>query len=254
MSSASKYSAPALDKTLDILECLSSKAVPLSQSEIASAIGRSPNEIYRVLVGLQERRYIVRGEVSGKYRLSLKLYSLAHTHSPMERLREAAALPLNQLAEDVRQSCHLSLLYDDKLIVASQVKSPEPVSLSISEGTIFPLMSTASGRVLLANMTEDGCLGALLKDKKYNALSEKEKAAFVKSLDQIKERNFYIGQSDITGGVTDCAAFVGQVEGGVLAAVAVSGLTSSFPTLAESGKLAKAVVVAANGIRERIGL
>ena len=70
----SKYQAPALDKGLDILEYLASQSVPLSQTDIATGIDKSPNEIYRMLMSLEGRGYIIRDEISGKYRLSLKLF------------------------------------------------------------------------------------------------------------------------------------------------------------------------------------
>jgi uncharacterized membrane protein len=53
-----KYTAPALEKGLDILELLSRAETGLSQSEIARDLGRSVSEIFRMLVVLEERGYI----------------------------------------------------------------------------------------------------------------------------------------------------------------------------------------------------
>ena len=49
------YSAPALDKGLDILELLSSSDNGLTQAEIASRLNKSVNEIYRMLSTLRHR-------------------------------------------------------------------------------------------------------------------------------------------------------------------------------------------------------
>ena len=54
-----KYTAPALEKGLDILELLSSTDAGLSLSEIARDLGRSVSEIFRMLVVLQQRGYTV---------------------------------------------------------------------------------------------------------------------------------------------------------------------------------------------------
>ena len=67
-----KYQAPALEKGLEILEYLSQRATPLSQSEIANGIHKTPNEIYRMLACLEEKGYLIREEISGKYKISLK--------------------------------------------------------------------------------------------------------------------------------------------------------------------------------------
>ena len=45
-----KYSAPALEKGLDILELLSLSASEMSLSQIAAGVGRSKNEIFRAVV------------------------------------------------------------------------------------------------------------------------------------------------------------------------------------------------------------
>ena len=50
-----RYRAPALDKGLDILELLAGIEGGLTQAEIAKALGRSPNEFYRMLERLARR-------------------------------------------------------------------------------------------------------------------------------------------------------------------------------------------------------
>ena len=53
-----KYSAPALEKGLDILEHLSRSETGLAQTEIARALGRSVSGIFRMLVVLRNLGYI----------------------------------------------------------------------------------------------------------------------------------------------------------------------------------------------------
>ncbi|MGB5436146.1 MAG: helix-turn-helix domain-containing protein, partial [Maribacter sp.] len=130
---ATKYNAPALDKGLDILEHLSDVGVPLSQAEIAQGIDRTPSEIYRMLICLEERGYLLRGSNAGKYRLSLKMYSLSHRHTPFDELKRVAHYPMQELSETTRQSCHLSILDNDRLLIIAQTRSPSAVSLSIEE-------------------------------------------------------------------------------------------------------------------------
>ncbi|WP_027330202.1 IclR family transcriptional regulator [Marinimicrobium agarilyticum] len=253
MNRTAKYSAPALDKGLDILEHLSDNVAPLSQAEIATGLGRSPNEIYRVLVGLEARGYILRDESSGKYRLSLKLYTLSHTHSPIEQLTQAAQLPMMELAETVGQSCHLSVPYEGKLMVVSQVKSPEPVSLSISEGTLFPLFSTTSGRVLLAHYSEEQLEKLLIDAGQEPHLSAEQKQQLLAELETIRRDRYHFAPSDITMGVTDCAAFVGMAGSGLTAAVAASSLTSTLGRHHDRESIVAAVLATADKINQRLG-
>jgi len=52
-----KYSAPALEKGLDILELLSEQEIGLTQVEIARSLDRTVGEIFRMLVVLQNRGF-----------------------------------------------------------------------------------------------------------------------------------------------------------------------------------------------------
>src|SRR5206468_4456327 len=83
------YKAPAADKALDILEFMADRPDGVTQTEISTGVGRSIHEIYRIIQLLEKRGYLVR-TASDRYRLSLKLFELAHMHPPVNRLVDAA--------------------------------------------------------------------------------------------------------------------------------------------------------------------
>lgn len=250
-----KYQAPALDKGLDILEYLSSQSVPQSQTEIASGIDRSANEIYRMLVCLENRGYILRDEISGKYRLSLKIYHLSHRHSPVDELRKAAQYPMDELSQTIRQSCHLSILYMNQVMVVIHAKSPGPIAISIEEGNIFPLPLTASGRVLLAYMSEQEKQTVLNGNKIFRDFTGKQQKQFLSSLEQIRKNGYYIVASDLAEGVVDIGVPVGNSSIGTVACLTVPRLSTlnidkgidNDRILAEAKKCAKS-------IQNRIGM
>ena len=90
---AAAYSAPALEKGLDILELLADSAPGLTQNQIAARLGRSAGELFRMLEVLERRGYLGRSPSDGSYSLTLKLFELAHRQPPVKRLlaRRAAA-------------------------------------------------------------------------------------------------------------------------------------------------------------------
>jgi len=223
----SKYQAPALDKGLDILEYLSAQSIPLSQTEIAIGIDKSPNEIYRMLMSLESRGYILRDEVSGKYRLSLKLFYLSHRHSPIDELRKAAQFPLEELANTIRQSCHLSILYMNQVMVIIHAKSPGPIALSIEEGNLFPLPLTASGKVLLAYMPESERITTLRNNAIFKKYSKPQQDDFLSSLINIQQTGAYLKNSDSVSGVTDISVPIGiDSNNGIIACLTISMLSA----------------------------
>jgi DNA-binding IclR family transcriptional regulator len=223
----SKYQAPALDKGLDILEYLSAQSIPLSQTEIAIGIEKTPNEIYRMLMSLESRGYILRDEVSGKYRLSLKLFYLSHRHSPIDELRKAAQFPLEELANAIRQSCHLSILYMNQVMVIIHAKSPGPIALSIEEGNLFPLPLTASGKVLLAYMPEDERTTTLKNNAIFKKYAKPQQEDFLNSLTDIQQTGSYFKNSDSVSGVTDISVPIGiESNNGIIACLTISMLNA----------------------------
>jgi len=147
-----RYRAPALDKGLDILELLAETEEGLSQAEIAKALSRSPNEIYRMLDRLVRRGYIARTSTD-RYELTLKLFALAHRHAPMRRLVSQAMPILRDFARAAGQSCHLAVYDRGEVIVVAQVDSPNYWGIAIRVGARIGLFDTGSGHILLAYAT-----------------------------------------------------------------------------------------------------
>jgi DNA-binding IclR family transcriptional regulator len=239
----SKYQAPALEKGLDILEYLSQRAVPLSQTEIAN-----------MLVCLEERGYLMREEHSAKYLLTLKLYNLSHRHSPVDDIRRASQYPIQQLAINLKQSCHLSVLYNDQLMVICQAKSPSPIALSIEEGSLFPLVLTASGRTLLAFLAPDERMNILNRIPLYKSYSTRKQKGFLQSLEEIRAQAIYVSNSELSKGVTDIVVPIGNLETGVLACLAVSILTTEYDESFTSEELIAEVQQCGKSILTRLGL
>ncbi|MBK1875824.1 IclR family transcriptional regulator [Pelagicoccus mobilis] len=255
MKNENKYAAPALDKGLDILEYLSSIGSPQSQAEVADALGRTPAEIFRMLARLEYRGYIIRDPMSGKYHLSLKLYHLSHTHSPVESLRRASLPAMQDLANKSGHSVHLSVLDQGALLVVAQAKSPSPVSLSIAEGSRFPLSTTTSGMLLLANMGYLEREDFLSLDEAYLGWSKKRQKDYRQKLDTIQQSGHACADSEITQGVTDIAAPIGKEGGSLLASLAISTVSSIVGTKRLSTEeLIKAAVETADRISEANGI
>ena len=149
-----RYRAPALDKGLDILELLAATDDGLSQAEIAKALDRSPNEIYRMLDRLVRRDY-VRRTPEDRFELTLKLFELGHQRPPMRRLVSQATPVMRNFALKAEQACHLVVQDRNILVVVAQVDGPGYWNVSIRIGSRIGLVNTGSGHVFLAFATPE---------------------------------------------------------------------------------------------------
>lgn len=144
-----RYSAPALEKGLDILEALSTSNQGYSLNELSLQLKRSVNEIFRMVSTLHHREYIQISD-NDRYTLTLKMFELAHRQDPIKTLIQEAIPLLTELAERSMQSCHLALYQNGRVIVMAQCDSPERWSFGLKTGALIGLTDTSSGHVLLA--------------------------------------------------------------------------------------------------------
>jgi len=232
-----RYSAPALDKGLDILEFLAGERLPLSQLEVSQGLGRSSGEIYRMLMCLEERGYVIREAESGKFRLTLRLYELGHKQNPAMLLRQAARLPMESLAEETGHACHLSVQYGRSLLVLMERMPIRQICLAVGEGTVFPLLQTSSGKVLLSRMRREDAAESLGDDPIYAAMREPQQRALFKMLENVRQSGELATESTLSKGVSDIAVPVGIEGTDTFAVLVVSYLAGANSDLIRSAVL-----------------
>jgi len=219
-----KYYVPALEKGLDIVETLAASPLPQSLSEMARHLGRTSSELFRMLNALERRGYIERDPISGRYSLTLRLYELAHTHSPVDKLLRAVTIPMRTLAERVKESCHVSTLENGRLVVLAQADSPDSYRFSVEVGAAFSPIHTASGRLLLSHLEAEQFQYFCETSADYRKLSRAGKSKLLAKLDEIRRQGVSTTRNEPVVGVESYAVLVGNPEIDFTAALAVASL------------------------------
>ena len=153
-----------------------------------------------MLTTLERRGYIRRDPLTGAYGLTLRLFELSHTHSPLQGSRRAAASPMRTLTETIRESRHLSVIEREHLVVLVQEESPARVRLSVEIGCAFPLLHTVSGRVLLAHLDEPARADLLAREGELARLPATDQLALHERVRLICARLRHVAQRDNRGG------------------------------------------------------
>jgi DNA-binding IclR family transcriptional regulator len=219
-----KYYVPALEKGLDVLEALAFSPAPQSLSELARTLKRTSSELFRMLSALEKRRYIERDQVSSKYSLTLRLYELAHTHSPVEKLLRAAALPMRALAARLEESCHISTLTAGRLMVLAEAESPSVYRFSVEVGSTFSAVNTASGRLLLSCMTAEEFEDWARHCSDHRRLNAAARSKLRAKLREIRRSGVSTAHNEPVIGVRSYAVLLGNPDTDLRAALAVASL------------------------------
>ena len=143
------YSAPALEKGLDILELLSNFSEGLTQAEIAIKLNKSVNEIYRMITTLKNREYVDFDNEKEVYRLSFKILNMTAKFEPVKTLTTRAIPIMKEITTKANQSVHLAIYTKGKILIIAQEDSPSSFNYHVSVGASFDLLETSSGRVIL---------------------------------------------------------------------------------------------------------
>lgn len=232
------YSVPGLEKGLDALEALASASVSESLTQLARRLNRTSSELFRMISVLERRNYIARDPASEGYHLTLKLYELAHTHSPVNQLLKAAALPMQELSDTVLESCHLCVLSGPLLTVIAQAESPEAVRLSVEVGYKALPLNTVSGRLMVAFLNPGEQEDFLTTDAFFRKLPARKQALLRADLTKIRNDGYHVAPSSRRTGL-DASCLVGNPRVGVLAALGVPFI----PGGANDGKERKLIPV-----------
>lgn len=214
-----RYRAPALDKGLDILELLAGIEGGLTQAEISKALGRTPNEFYRMLDRLVRRGYVSRTE-GDRFELTLKLFGLAHLHAPIRRLVALAAPMMRDLAQRSMQANHLAIYDKSGVTVIAQVDSPGYWGLSVRVGARISLFNTGSGHVLLAFRSPEE-RSMMIAEHEFRPDDADHPEDLAQRLEQIRTRGYEIMPSLQTSGVYNLSAPILAADGHAIAALTI---------------------------------
>jgi DNA-binding IclR family transcriptional regulator len=206
------YKAPALEKGLDIIELMADRQSALSMSEIATELGRSKNEIFRMLSVLEQYDYIKKQDGGEKYSITNHLFELGIRIPPTSTLIEFVIPLMRELTSEIEQSCHISVRSDDHFVVIARVENPAPISFSLRVGLIRNLVETGSGYVFLAWMTKSNRTKIFKKlERKLNKKIDSE--LIESKVKDIRTLGYYTATSTYMDGITDICVPITQGKG-----------------------------------------
>lgn len=216
-----RYSAPALEKGLDILELLSQQDGGMTQAEIARALGRSVSEIFRMLVVLTERGYLAQDPDSDRYILTTLLFEVAHRTPMVRRLTSLAGPLMKRLSREVNQSVHLAVVSGDAILVIGQVDSPGNNVMSVRLGARIDLWRASSGRVILAHLPAQALAETFGRVPLPEGMDQADLRA---ELDQIRGLGFEVRDSFVVRGIVNISVPVIDHSGHAIAAMTIPHL------------------------------
>lgn len=143
-----------LDRAFEILDFLRQARVPMKPNEIATRIGAPRSSVYE-LVNLLLRNGIVEhvGD-DGRIFLGRKLYFLGAAYADHFDFMRECDRALDQIASQTRETAQFCMLDGNKYTVVRMREGARPFRISSDVGQSVPIPWTASGRLLVAHLSD----------------------------------------------------------------------------------------------------
>ena len=214
------YAAPALDKAFLIIELLASHPQGMLVSEMATALGRSLGELFRIVVVMEEARYLEKSPIDDRYRVTYKFLDIAYRATPARQLTAAALPEMQSLALNVGQSCHLVVIEGGAGLVIAREENPGTRGFALRIGASIDIVASCSGKVLLAFAAPAQRVRIL--DRAEAAQGQAiDRVALAEELERVRAQGHGLRESPITRGVTDLSAPIFGFGGDCMAALTI---------------------------------
>lgn len=143
-----QYYSKTIGRALDVLECFSDEDSILSLNEITRLIELPGPSLFRILITLESRGYLVRNP-DGSYRLARKVL-LGKLAERSQQLIEIIHPELQKLSSRFNETASLAYLFDDRIQVLDTVETFHEIRVTNRAGRVLPPHCSALGKTITA--------------------------------------------------------------------------------------------------------
>lgn len=243
-----------LDRTLDIIELLSTSHQGMGVTEIGQKLNLHKSTVFRLLNALLRRGYAEKDPKKGLYRIGLKFIEISSLRMHQLELKTEASPFMRHLAETTGQVTHLALLDGADVVYIEKIDVVQSLRLYSQIGRRIPVYCSALGKALLSGQSRERLLQVLegigFETFTENTITDPE--TLLEEVDKVRERGWASDNEEHERGIRCIAAPVKDFTGKIIAALSISGDRNALrPSL--DARHARMVMEAAEGISVRMG-
>lgn len=222
---------------LSVIRTFGSDAPRQTLTEVARRCGLTRAGARRILLTLQTLGYV---QAEGRlFELTPKILDLGFAYLSSQPLWQFAEPAMQQLSSELKESCSLSVLEGDDIVMVLRVPARRNSTMALGVGSRLPAWATAMGRVLLAAMpVEERDLRInRAKLKAYTSHTVGNVDDLRNALEQVRRQHWALVDQELEDGLVSIAAPIMGRNGRVIAAINMSTQVSrtSASLLVEQG-------------------
>lgn len=235
METEDKYSIKVILKTMDLLKCFSPKHPEWTANDLSNKLNLNRTTVYRILSTLASGGFVQLNPKSGGFRLGPTLIGLSMALFNSMEIRTVARPVLEDLAKETGESVHLTIWYNDQVMLIDQWESPSEIKVSVPLGKKFSAHCTATGKIFLSALSEKE-LDRYLSEHELKSFTPKtiiDKGALREEVLKTKQQQIGFDFEEYAVDVAACAAPVYSFDQSINSAIAVIGPSRRMQTQIE---------------------
>ena len=222
---------PAIDRALDVLECLSQSRKGYSVSEFSRRLALPKSSVHLILRTLERRGYLQKQSSGGRYKFGLMLIALGRTALDGVELRDEARPALAALSQRTGLTVHMGVLERSEIVIIERIESAGPIRVVSWIGRRMSVNSTAVGKALIAHLPdpEFDAQVHLSQLARHNDRAIVSMADLRKELARVRQRGYSVCDEEDEIGVRAVGAPILNRQGHSIAAISAAGTTQQIP-------------------------
>ncbi len=250
-----KYVINSVVRAINVLKCFSFDKSAYKFSEFQRELGFNNTTLTRILASLEQTGVIRKDERTKQYQLTYHLFRIGNVYGDRMDLHSMAMPFLSQLAASEKETVHLAVLNDFRIIYIGKIESTQSIRIMSRIGSSNPCYSTGVGKVILAYLDEEERerFFHTIKLERFTPYTIWDPDALRSHLKRIKEQGYAIDKGENEEEVRCVAAPIFGRNGKVIAGLSISGPAFRMTREKINQKLIPAVKETARMISKSMG-
>jgi IclR family acetate operon transcriptional repressor len=245
------------DRALDVIECVAAAAAPLTFTQILRALNVPKSSLSQLLTNLVNRHYLDLDPAINAYRLGPGLLGLVERAASSVPVRTLVDPFLQRLRDELNETAGYYVHEGDEVARAAAATSRHALVYIMNVGERAPLYAISPGKVMLADMSEEG-FEKWLRSAELRSFTKStivDPATLRRQIAKVRESGFAYADQEFTLGIKGIACAVrsrGQFFGSVNISVPVARFDAELDRAARA-ELAVAADHIARALTRRLG-
>ncbi|AOY77943.1 Pectin degradation repressor protein KdgR [Clostridium formicaceticum] len=209
---------------LSVIEVLG-KEKELGVTELGDALGLNKSTVFSIIKTLEFAGYLYKNPKTGKYKLSLKLYSIGREAFNHLDIIEVIKPYLEKLSNKYQETIHLVAADRREVVYIDKIESNQSVRICSKVGERLPMHCTGVGKAILAYQS-DKEIEEYIREKGLTAYTKNtitEPESFRQELKNVVKNGYSLDNEEVEEGLFCIAAPIYNFDKEIVYAISVSG-------------------------------